>query len=301
MPVYNAARYVRQAVASILAQTFRDFELIAVDDGSTDHSKRLLEELAATDARVRVISRPNTGIVGALNDGLSAAKGEFIARMDADDFALPTRFATQLAYLRAHPRCVALGTDIVYTDPEGRPLIRHHPMEEHAAILDQLLEGNGGALIHPTVIFRRAAVEEVGRYRQQFNFIEDLDLFLRLSDVGHLANLPGMFLHYRQHLKSVNHTQGTREDLKLQIINPYRERRNLPIALGGTPPNLRAPRFPADWRRHWAYDAARGGYWASARKNAWVACASRPFDRRNWRCLKYTFTAASSVPASAHA
>jgi glycosyltransferase involved in cell wall biosynthesis len=297
VPVYNAALYLRAAMASVLAQTFRDFELIAVDDGSTDASKSILEELAAGDPRVRVISRPNTGIVGALNDGLAAARGEFIARMDADDFALPARFETQLAWLRAHPECVALGTDIVYTDPEGDPLVRHRPVVEHEGIVDQLLAGNGGALIHPTVIFRRAAVERAGGYRQQFNWIEDLDLFLRLSEIGRLANLPEVFLHYRQHLKSVNRTQGTREALRQQIVNPHRARRNL----GPLPPlrsDPEAPQQPADWRRHWAYDAARGGHWSSARKNARFACTARPFDRRNWRCFRYVFFSAASSPAS---
>jgi glycosyltransferase involved in cell wall biosynthesis len=300
VPVYNASRYLRAAIGSVLAQTCRDFELIAVDDGSKDDSKAILESLAAADPRLRIVSRPNTGIVGALNDGLAAAQGEFVARMDADDLALPARFETQLAYLRAHPECVALGTDILYTDPEGDPLIRHRPALEHDAILAQLLDGNGGALIHPTVIFRRAAVEQVGRYRQQFNWIEDLDLFLRLSDVGRLANLPEVFLHYRQHLKSVNRTQGTREALRLEIINPYRARRGLP-PVTTKPPEPDAPAHPADWRRHWAYDGARGGHWAAARKNAWRACFSRPFDRRNWRCLKYTLAAdrAAAAPASA--
>ncbi|HEX2853353.1 MAG TPA: glycosyltransferase [Opitutaceae bacterium] len=297
IPVYNAARFVQSAIGSVLAQSFRDFELIAVDDGSTDSSKALLDALAATDPRIRVISRPNTGIVGALNDGLAAATGEFIARMDADDIALPTRFETQLAYLRAHPGCVALGTDILYTDPEGDPLTRHRPALTHEAIVEQLLVGNGGALIHPTVIFRRQAVESAGRYRQQYNFIEDLDLFLRLSEAGRLANLPDVFLRYRQHLKSVNRTQGTRDALRLQIIAPYREQRNLPV-LAPNPIDPHAPQRPADWRRHWAFDAARGGFWASARKNAWLSCLGGPFDRRNWSCLKYTLSSGRTALAA---
>jgi len=292
MPVFNASRYLRSAMATVLAQTLRDFEVIAVDDGSTDDSKAILDALAATDPRIRVISRPNTGIVGALNDGLAAARGEFIARMDADDLTFPARFETQLAWLRVHPECVALGSDIIYTDPEGDLLVRHHPALEHRGIVDQLLAGNGGALIHPTVIFRRAAVEQVGGYRQQYNWIEDLDLFLRLSEIGQLANLPDVFLHYRQHLKSVNRTQGTREALRVEIVNPYRAQRNL-APLAPRPPDPDAPQHPADWRRHWAYDAARGGYWISARKNARLACLARPFDRRNWRCLKYAFFSAS--------
>src|ERR1051325_1151561 len=107
LPVYNAERYLESALQSVLGQTFSDFEVIAVDDGSKDNSKKILERFAANDPRIRVISRPNTGIVGALNDGLAVARGEFIARMDADDVALPGRFQAQLDYLRGHPDCIA--------------------------------------------------------------------------------------------------------------------------------------------------------------------------------------------------
>ncbi|MES2695357.1 MAG: glycosyltransferase [Verrucomicrobiota bacterium] len=297
IPVYNASRYLSAAVRSILVQTCSDFELIAVDDGSTDQSKAILEGLAAADPRIRIVSRPNTGIVGALNDGIAVARGEFIARMDADDLAVPTRFAAQCEYLENHPECVALGTDILYTDPEGAPLIRHQPALQHDEIVNQLVDGNGGALIHPTVFFRRAALEQVGGYRQQFNWIEDLDLYLRLSEIGKLANLPTVFLHYRQHLKSVNRTQGTREALRQQIVNPYRLKRGLGD-LKSTPSPTDALRTPADWRRHWAYDAARGGYHASARKNAWRAFLKRPFDRSNQRCLRYSYTVGAVPQAS---
>src|SRR5262245_4670824 len=109
MPVYNAAAYVAQAVESIRAQTLGDFEFIIVNDGSTDRSPRLLEGFAARDSRIKLISRPNTGIVGALNDGVAAARGELIARMDADDVSLPTRLEKQVTFMRSHPQVVALG------------------------------------------------------------------------------------------------------------------------------------------------------------------------------------------------
>ncbi|MEO7413117.1 MAG: glycosyltransferase [Opitutaceae bacterium] len=297
VPAYNAALHLQAALASVQTQTFSDFELIIVDDGSTDRTKAILDRFASTEPRLRVVSRPNTGIVGALNDGLAVARGEFIARMDADDITLPARFETQLAYLRAHPECGALGTDILYTDPEGDPLIRHRPALTHDAIVTQLLEGNGGAIIHPTLVVRRKTMEEIGGYRPEtMNFLEDLDLYLRLADVGQLANLPDVHLHYRQHLKSINRMPGPREALRLQIVNPYRARQNLPPLLP-SPPDVDAPQNPSDWRRHWAYDAARGGHWKSARKNACRACFGRPFDRRNWQGLSYMLSAARAASA----
>ena len=291
IPVYNAERYLECALASVHTQTFSDFEIIAVDDGSTDRSHAILNRLAATDPRLRVISRPNTGIVGALNDALAVATGEFVARMDADDWALPTRFAAQIAYLRDHPDCVALGTDILFTDPEGAPLIRHRPAIGHEAIVAQLLEANGGAIIHPTLMVRRAALDQIGRYRPETqNFLEDLDLYLRLSDVGRLANLPDVFLHYRQHLMSINRMPGPRDVLRRQIVNPYRRRFGL-AEFGPSAPNSHAPQTPSDWQRHWAYEAARGGNWSVARKNARRATLASLLDRRNWKCLKYVWFA----------
>src|SRR5882724_9035284 len=141
MPVYNAERYLRDAVASILQQTFRDFEFIAVDDGSKDRSKAILDEIASADSRLRVVSQANTGIVGALNHGLAVAKGEFVARMDADDFSQPERFAQQVAFLRDHPDCVCLGTAFNYMDARSA-LIKWNPREtDHAVLEKQLLTG----------------------------------------------------------------------------------------------------------------------------------------------------------------
>lgn len=290
IPVYNAARYLESALGSVRNQTISNIEIIAVDDGSKDRSKEILNAIATTEPRLRVISRPNTGIVGALNDGLAVATGEFIARMDADDIALPTRFAEQLKFLQAHPEHVAVGTDVLYTDPEGAPLVRHQPALTHEAIVEQLVEANGGAIIHPTLMARREILQKIGGYRPETrNFFEDLDLYLRLADVGRLANLPEVHLHYRQHLKSINRMPGPRDLLRREIVNPYRVRRGLAPFLPAEP-DPRAPHTAADWHRHWAYEAARGSSWHVARKNALLACLAGLTGAKNWKCLKYVWT-----------
>lgn len=290
LPVFNASRYLQTALDSVAAQTCADFELIAVDDGSADDSLAILRRHAAHDSRTIILSRPNTGIVGALNHGLALARGEFVARMDADDVALPARFAAQVSYLRAHAACVAVGSDILYLDPEGAPIERHRPALDHAAILAQLLEGNGGALIHPSTLLRRAALAQVGGYHAGFNLVEDLDLYLRLATLGQLANLPDVFLHYRQHPQNTHSTHGSREALRLELVNPHRLAAGLPL-LTADPANGVPPPRRADWRRQWAYNALRGGHQPTARKNAWRACFTAPHDLRNWQCLRYTFTA----------
>ena len=120
MPVYNAEGFVEAAARSILDQTFTDLELIAVDDGSTDGSGAILDRLAAADPRLRIVRRPNTGVTGALNDGLAAARAPLIARMDADDVSAPTRLEKQLAYLDAHPDIGLLGCAWTTCPADGR-------------------------------------------------------------------------------------------------------------------------------------------------------------------------------------
>src|ERR1700761_204383 len=119
MPVFNAQRYVAAAVNSILDQTLGDFELIIVDDGSTDQSTAILRRLAGRDGRIRLISRPNTGYVVALNEALDAARGEFLARMDADDVSLPQRFEKQVQFLQENPDFVLVGTHVTTMDADG--------------------------------------------------------------------------------------------------------------------------------------------------------------------------------------
>ena len=117
MTVFNTQAYVGEAVESVLAQTFSDFELIIIDDGSTDRSTAMLNEYAKRDQRIRLTSRANTGIVAAANEGIGLARGRYLARMDSDDVCLPHRFETQVRYLNAHSDCVLLGSRVTVVDP----------------------------------------------------------------------------------------------------------------------------------------------------------------------------------------
>ena len=201
MPVYNAARYLAEAVESILSQTFADFEFLIIDDGSTDGSRAILEGYAARDPRVRVLSRPNTGHAVALNELLGLARGELVARMDADDVAFRERLLRQVDYLRAHPDVVCVGTAVRFIDEAGRFLREGHPGMENEEIQERALAGDC-ALNHPSVMMRRAAVEAVGGYHPEFQPAEDLDLWLRLGELGCLTNLPDVLMQYRQHTAS---------------------------------------------------------------------------------------------------
>ena len=282
MPVYNARRYLREALDSILHQTWREFELIAIDDGCTDGSGEILDEYAAADDRITIIRRPNTGIVGALNDGLAAARGEFVARMDADDVSLPQRFARQLEHFRRHPNCVLVGSRVMLTDPAGRP-IRTWATETTHAEIDAAHLTRGWPVVHPSVMMRRSSVEQVGRYREQYRTLEDLDLFLRLAEVGELNNLPEVLLNYRQHFASICHTE-TAQQAKIRdaILGETAARRGTP-----TPPGPPAPpkKSRAEAHRLWAWWALNEGHVPTARRHAASVVARAPWSPESWRLM----------------
>jgi glycosyltransferase involved in cell wall biosynthesis len=208
MPVHNGARYLAEAVDSILGQTFADFEFLILDDGSTDSTPALLARRAAGDSRIRVVSRPNRGLTASLNELLAQARGEFIARMDADDVALPERFARQVEFLEGNPGVVCVGGATLMIDGEGRFLTVISPPADDAAIQSAALAGHG-AITHPSAMMRRTALEAVRGYDDNYPAAEDLDLWLRLGEVGKLANLPTPVLKYRLHANSIS--EGKRE------------------------------------------------------------------------------------------
>jgi glycosyltransferase involved in cell wall biosynthesis len=201
MPVYNARRYLAEAVESVLAQSFGDFELIALDDGSTDRSASVLHQYAARDPRVRVVSRENRGLVATLNEMIAMARGDLLARLDADDVAMPERFAVQVAYLRDHPDIICIGTRVRFIDEAGRFLHEGHPAMDHDQIQELALKGQC-PLAHTSVMMRRDPVAAVGGYRDEMEHAEDTDLWLRLGEVGRIVNLPDALVKYRLHDRS---------------------------------------------------------------------------------------------------
>lgn len=196
MSVFNGGPYLTCAVESITGQSFRDFEFIVIDDGSTDGSGELLEAARAADPRIRLLHQENRGLIASLNRGCGLAQGTYIARMDADDIALPERLDLQVAYLRAHRGVDVLGGAVEFVDALGGPLgFRHYPQED-GEIRAQMLDRN--CIWHPTVLMRRDAFAATGGYRE-VPAAEDYDLWLRMASRGQLANLGTVLLKYRVH------------------------------------------------------------------------------------------------------
>lgn len=197
MPVRNGEVFLDEAVASIRRQAFSDFEFVVVDDGSTDGTASLLARHAAEDDRIRVFAATGAGIVDALNQALAAARGDLLARMDADDIAEPGRFARQVAEMDARRDLVLLGTAATEIDGRGSAVGTIRPETDPARLLELLRELN--PFLHPTVVMRRNAVEAAGGYRRSFALAEDYDLWIRLAREGVVANLPDALLRLRRH------------------------------------------------------------------------------------------------------
>ncbi len=287
MPVYNAERYVAEAVESILGQSFGDLELIAIDDGSTDGSRAILERIAAGDGRLRLISRPNTGYSVALNEGLALARGEFVARMDADDVALPRRLEVQIEHLRRNPECVAVGSRVLLIDADGAALCPFGDRLTHEEIDGAHLSDIGGsAIVHPSVTIRRGALKIVGGYRSELEPAEDVDLFLRLAEVGRLANLPEILLEYRRHASAVGYGRRWSQERAIrQAIRNARRRRGLveePEPVEDPAPEGSSA---AEVHRTWAWWALGAGNVSTARKHALAALRLGPLAIHSWRAM----------------
>jgi glycosyltransferase involved in cell wall biosynthesis len=203
MSVYNGGRHLYAAAQSILLQRFHDFEFLILNDGSTDDSSQVLHTLAARDPRIRLIERENRGLVASLNELVMAARAPLLARMDCDDIAVETRFDKQIAYLRAHPEIGVLGTNTHELDDEGRLFAcKDFHATDAAGIRDAL--AFGPSLCHPSIMMRTELVRSVGGYREAFRHAEDYDLWLRLSEITDLGNLPDRLLLYRRSLGQVS-------------------------------------------------------------------------------------------------
>jgi glycosyltransferase involved in cell wall biosynthesis len=201
MSVYNNAEYLALAIESILAQSFGDFEFLILNDGSTDESGAIIDRYAAQDSRIRPIHRANKGLIVSLNQLVEESRAPLIARMDGDDVALPDRFERQIAFLHNNPDYGVTSSWTLDIDANGNPfaVTGKEPPVTHDDFLAAIDEGP--LLCHPSVLFRRDLVQQVGGYHAAFKHCEDYDLWLRLAAVTKLGSIPERLMRYR-------HTEG---------------------------------------------------------------------------------------------
>ena len=186
MPAHNGAPWVRDAVESILTQTLEDLELIVIDDGSTDATPEILGRVR--DSRLRVERRERAGLTRALNVALGLARAPLLARLDADDLALPERLERQRAFLAANAAVGVLGTGAREVDEAGRTAREIRPPADDRAIRRALIRRN--PFVHSSVMMRRSVLERAGGYDEALPVAQDYDLWMRMGRLTRLANLP---------------------------------------------------------------------------------------------------------------
>lgn len=204
MSVHNDAQRVESAVRSILGQTFRDLELIVIDDGSTDATPEVLDRLAREDGRLRVVRQDNTGLTRALIRGCELARGEFIARQDSDDWSHPQRIAEQVALLDSDPGIGFVSCAVRYVGPEDEPLCVVSRSTDSVQATEGLLQRRQGPPAHGSVMFRRSVYTQAGGYRAPFHFAQDSDLWLRMAEITRIGYLADVRYHHRKDARSTS-------------------------------------------------------------------------------------------------
>ena len=196
MPVYNAERYLRPAIDSVLNQMFNDFELIIIEDASNDSTREIVAEYAERDPRViAVVNDKNLGLTPSLNKGLDLARGEFIARMDADDISHPERFEKQVSYLRSNSDVCMIATSRERIDEEGNTISSYSETDGKEGLRERMKVTCSVA--HGSVMFRRKEVIELGKYRDGIPYAEDYDLWLRIMEKYNIDVLPDILYKFR--------------------------------------------------------------------------------------------------------
>jgi len=215
MPVYNISDYIEESVISLLNQTYKDFELIVMDDSSTDDTLKKLKTFK--DRRLKVIKSPvNQGVAKCLNQLLQSVQGEYIARADGDDIYFPKRLEYQVKFLDQHPEYVMVGSNAILIDANNKKLGNKIYPRTNQEIKKKFHIPT--PLLHPTVIIRKSAFDKVGSYREYLNGAEDYDLFFRLSSIGKLYNLQQFLIKRRMHPQGVSLNKPINREFKALMV-----------------------------------------------------------------------------------
>jgi len=207
--VYNGARFIAEALKSIYNQTYQDFELIVVDDGSIDSTPNILMDMK--DSRTFIYrNAENQGLTKSLNIGLKLCRGDYIARMDADDISHPQRFEKQVRFLAENPECLAVGCWCNWIDSSGKTYGSWEPPTSYENIKKKLLVNN--SLAHGSVMLRRSSLLEIGGYNEKYIYAQDYDLWLRLSEFGEIRNIPEHLYNLRSWTEAVSSARKKQQD-----------------------------------------------------------------------------------------
>lgn len=232
MGVHNGQQFLQEAVDSVLAQTFGDFELLICDDGSTDDTPQLLQDYARQDSRVRILhNEKNIGLAASLNRCIQEARGQYFARMDADDKCTPQRFARQVEYLDSHPQVDVMGTGAFFMDDNSKIYGQRACAREETIGLAEAVKA--AQLIHPTVMMRAEAVRSVDGYTVNAltSRAEDYDLWCKLCLQGSvLVRVPEKLLCYREDSANVSRRKYRYRIQEAKLKNHWRKKAGMPLS-----------------------------------------------------------------------
>jgi glycosyltransferase involved in cell wall biosynthesis len=297
--VFNGVRYLASSVESVLGQAGVDLELIALDDGSTDGSLATLERYARDDARVKVLTQPNQGLTRALIRACGEARGDLIARQDADDVSLPGRLARQRDLLRSRPDVALVGCWTRFAGPEDEELATWTPPADASTATAALRTGDMGTMRglggHGSAMFRRADYFRCGGYRSDFYYAQDIDLWLRLTEVGSLALVPEVLYVWRFTTTSVTGRARPAQIRTAELIVEATRRRALGLDEAPVLEEARRIRPHLEMPRSSRAGDGPGLYFIGkclldrgdrrALRYLWRAVRSRPWHVRSWAAL----------------
>lgn len=275
LPVYNGETYLKAAVDSVLGQTLPNWELLIINDGSTDDSQTIIDEFK--DQRIRVLKQENRGLIATLNRGIAESRGELIARIDCDDEYLPEKLRHQVAFLENHPAVVALGTSFDVISSSGETVLTEWLLPQDNDLRRNLYWRNPFA--HGSVMMRKTALENAGGYDPGYKHVEDYDLWRKLARQGELAGLGEVLYKWRANPQGVSRRNSreqsrTRNQILQQIwVEPLpnlsrREYKRRLEELKRSHPTL-ARRY-AELQLHLVLSAWRHGKLLTALKTKWL-------------------------------
>ena len=280
IPVYNGSRYLRESINSVLAQTFQDYEIVCVDDGSTDDSVSLLQEYGQ---RIRVVRQDNSGQSAARNAGVKLARGEYIAFLDQDDVWYPSKVQNQLAVLDAEPDVVLVHCNFDRIDERGEMLERGAGMIERTSALGSSMgQLIGEALIFPSaMMIRKEGYERIGGFHHALQGFEDFDLIARLKEQGRFVMVEERGMAYRMHGSGFTRTGGihvirSRETFLRRMQTLYRGDRNKQAIVKN---------MLADCYSDWGIHDVRSGHTQEARAKLLQSIWCNPFKFRTYTRL----------------
>lgn len=207
MSVYNGEAFLEETIKSVLEQTFKDFEFVIVNDGSTDNSIDIINKFVINDSRIKLVNNPkNIGLTKSLNVGINNSTGEYIARLDSGDFSYPDRLEEQVKFLNENNDVGLVGT-WAYVVDDKRTILKElkYPTDDKIIKKDLI---NYNPFVHSSIMFRRSVASQVGFYNEDYFYAQDYEFYFRLYPITKFANVPFFLVEYRRYSKSITSTKN---------------------------------------------------------------------------------------------